>query len=303
MGAIERGDEIERRVQRRIREAYAAALKTAMKNLASFKREMERVESGEKAPPSYYDTPEKVAKWKAGYWQELVRRYRVQETLMTVLNQAGETSADIIREEMPEVYTENLAEVRQMIEKAGEKIGRNVTFDLPSRREVEITITQEGGAFSKLAFRHLGQNEVIRHRLQGEMAQACILGENQKKLMNRIRRITGQSEYQARRVAQTERNRVQSQARFDAATEAAEMGIDTYSEWRCRFVRSREAHMQRHGQRVRTGDVFPGSVMHYPGDPAGSAKEVCNCHCYLQVGVLLPDETLNEDGEIVKVSE
>lgn len=58
--------------------------------------------------------------------------------------------------------------------------------------------------------------------------------------------------------------------------------------------------MERHGKRVLQGQTFPDSVMRYPGDPNGSAKEVINCHCYLQVGVLLHDETLDENGNIVK---
>ena len=69
---------------------------------------------------------------------------------------------------------------------------------------------------------------------------------------------------------------------------------------RCRFVRSRDTHMARHGVRVRQGECFPGCNLRYPGDPNGSAKEVINCHCYLQVGVLLPGETMDADGSIRK---
>ncbi len=76
--------------------------------------------------------------------------------------------------------------------------------------------------------------------------------------------------------------------------------MQTYNEWRCRFVNSRDAHMERHGKRVLQGQTFPDSVMRYPGDPNGSAEEVINCHCYLQVGVLLHGETLDSDGNIVK---
>ena len=141
----------------------------------------------------------------------------------------------------------------------------------------------------------------MEHRFGGcSFFDATILGESQRKIMQRVRRVTGQSAYQAKRVAQTERNRVQSQARWDAAQQAEQQGVRTYNEWRCRFVNSRDAHMERHGKRVLQGQTFPDSVMRYPGDPNGSAKEVINCHCYLQVGVLLHDETLDENGNIVK---
>ncbi len=177
------------------------------------------------------------------------------------------------------------------------------TFAMPKRQEVHNILDDRQGSFSKLAYNHLGQNTVIRQRLQGELAQATILGESQRKIMQRVRRVTGQSIYQAKRVAQTERNRVQSQARWDAAQQAEQQGVRTYNEWRCRFVNSREAHMNRHGKRVMQGQTFPDSVMRYPGDPNGSAKEVINCHCYLQVGVLLHDETLDSEGKVVKLEQ
>ncbi len=56
--------------------------------------------------------------------------------------------------------------------------------------------------------------------------------------------------------------------------------------------------MARHGVRVRQGECFPGCNLRYPGDINGSAAEVINCHCYLQVGVLLPGEELDEDGKV-----
>ena len=51
---------------------------------------------------------------------------------------------------------------------------------------------------------------------------------------------------------------------------------------------------------AKQGECFPGCNLRYPGDINGSAAEVINCHCYLQVGVLLPGEKLNEDGSIGK---
>ena len=44
---------------------------------------------------------------------------------------------------------------------------------------------------------------VIRSALQSQMAQAAVLGESQEKIIKRIQKVTGQAEYQARRIAQT----------------------------------------------------------------------------------------------------
>lgn len=301
MGALTRGDKIERQLQKRILTAYTEALKTSVEGIKDFLREIQRVEDGVKKPPSFYDTPEKIERWKAGFYRELVRRYRVQEIIMEEINRAGALAAGEIREAMADVYMDNLGEVQQLISAGADRAGVNVSFAAPTRRQVAAAITSEAGPFSKLAYKRLGQNVYVRQRLQSELAQACILGESQTKIIQRIRAVTGQSVRQARRVAQTERTRVQAQARSDAEDEAAEQGVRIVDEWRCRFVNSREEHMARDGVRVMHGDVFPGTAMHYPGDPAGPAHEVINCHCYIRPRVLLSTEALDKNGKIVKV--
>lgn len=58
--------------------------------------------------------------------------------------------------------------------------------------------------------------------------------------------------------------------------------------------------MERHGKKALPSQVFPGSVMRFPGDPNGPAKEVINCHCIMVQHVLLQGETIDEDGNIIK---
>lgn len=47
------------------------------------------------------------------------------------------------------------------------------------------------------------------------------------------------------------------------------------------------------------GEAFPGSVLKFPGDPAGRPEDVINCYCVLIPGVLLDDEEI-KDGRVVK---
>lgn len=300
MDALKQSDKTEKELQRRILATYSSALTTITKNLAEFRTKMEQVENGTIKPPAFYSTPEAVEKWKQGFVTQLMRKYKIQETIMEEINRAGAEASEQIRESMADVYMDNLGEAQTLIEAGASRAGVNASFAMPKREEVRVILDDSQGTFSKIAYHNLGQNETVRKRLQSELAQATVLGESQRKIMARIRNVTGQSMKQAKRVAQTERTRVQSQARWNAAQEAARQGVQTYNEWRCRFVNSRDAHMERHGKRVLQGQTFPDSVMRYPGDPNGSAEEVINCHCYLQVGVLLHGETLDSDGNIVK---
>ena len=136
MGALTRGDKIERQLQKRILTAYTEALKTSVEGIKDFLREIQRVEDGVKKPPAFYDTPEKIERWKAGFYRELVRRYRVQEIIMEEINRAGALAAGEIREAMADVYMDNLGEVQQLISAGATRAGVNVSFAAPTRRQV-----------------------------------------------------------------------------------------------------------------------------------------------------------------------
>ena len=122
--------------------------------------------------------------------------------------------------------------------------------------------------------------------------RAALLGQllfaqDGTKLIARLQKVTGMAEYQARRVAQTERTRVQSQARADALHEAAGMGITVTKRWSTRMVRSRDSHVALNGVEIPENEKFVtiwGNTLDYPGDPSAPAREVVNCHC-----VLVPD--------------
>ena len=302
MDAIHNGDRLELQIQRRIQRVYQRALDKSTKNIAEFLQIVAKVDSGEKKPPAYYQTDEQKARWRQGFLEQEMQRLHVQELIIEEIARAGAKAENIIREATADVYLDNYAETVNVIEDEAGKMGVNVSFAMPKRQEVRTLLDEKNGVFSKIAYRNMGSDTYIRQKLQSEMAQATILGESQKKIIQRIQNVTGQSVKQAKRVAQTERNRVQSQARYDAAQEAAKQGVETYNEWRCRFVRSRDTHMARHGVRVKQGECFPGCNLRYPGDINGSAAEVINCHCYLQVGVLIKDEKMT-DGEAQRTQE
>ena len=121
-------------------------------------------------------------------------------------------------------------------------------------------------------------------------------------LFRSIRKITGQTVAQARRVAQTERTRVQSQARWQAGNEAEQMGLKVYNIWRTRMVRSRESHIALNGKAAMQGERFPGSVLRYPGDPDGRAEDVINCHCVLEPHILRNGYRVTDDGRVERTS-
>ena len=300
MDAVERSDAIEQATMKRVVEIYSEALRKALKNKKAFLKKIADVDSGKIKPPQYYVDRDEVDKWREGFVRELMRKEKVIDGIMEQLDKAGADAAEIIRGSMADIYSANRQETTESLSEAAGQAGVHVTFAQYDKRQIAVLLQEQQSPFSKLAYQNLGQNPVIRERLQSELAQATILGGSQRDIIKRIRKVTGQTVAQARRVAQTERTRVQSQARWQAGNEAAEMGLRVYNTWSTRMVNSRESHIALNGKSAMQGQRFPGSVLRYPGDPEGPAREVINCHCVLVPGLLRQGESIGTDGRVKK---
>lgn len=302
MDAIERSDAIEQATMTRVVEIYTGALRKALKSKKAFLRKIADVDSGKIKPPQYYVERGEVDKWRQGFIRELMRKNKVIDGIMAQLNEAGAEASALIRDSMVDIYQANREETTDRLAYEAYELGVVETFALYDKRQIGVLIQKEQSPFSKIAYHNLGRNTAIRRMLQNELAQATILGESQEKIIKRIRKITGQTVAQARRVAQTERTRVQSQARWEAGNEAAQMGLRVYNTWRTRMVNSRESHIALNGRSALQGQRFPGSVLRYPGDPDGKAADVINCHCVLEPHILRRNEYIDGDGYLRRLA-
>lgn len=314
MTADERGNRVESATMARVSEIYAEAMKQAVRNQRAFLAKIKAIDEGRLKPPKWYVDRGMEDKWRQGFLRELLRREKVVEGFMKELNRAGSEAAQLIQDSMVEIYQANreetaqrlLTEYARSMEESTNAAAAAIPFALYDKRQIGVILQKNQSPMSKLAYKNMGQNPVIRRSLQNALAQSILLGESQQKLLKRIQRITGQTVSQARRVAQTERTRVQSQARVQAGEEAREKGVGVYHEWSCAFIPphktrhgfssgSRESHMDLDGKTALAGEAFHtiwGNELRYPGDPSAPAREVINCHCVLIPHVLLPGEIL-----------
>ena len=302
MDAIERSDAIEQATMTRVIEIYTGALRKALKSKKAFLKKIADVDSGKIKPPQYYVERGEVAKWREGFVRELMRQEKVIDGIMDQLNAAGADAAALIRDSMVDIYNANRQEATDRLSLAAKQLGVSATFSKYEKRQIDVLLQEQQSPFSRLAYQNMGQNPAIRRRLQNELAQATILGESQRDIIKRIRKVTGQTVAQARRVAQTERTRVQSQARWQAGNEAAAMGLRVYNTWSTRMINSRESHIRLNGKSALQGERFPGSVLRYAGDPEGPALEVINCFCVLVPGLLAPDEYIDSNGSVRRMN-
>lgn len=288
------GDVFMSLLEERIAEVYNAAIKTGIKNAKGFFRKLQKLLDQRDEMAKRGMGSEEIEKEISNRMAMLMREENLIAQMYQQLQAAGQEIAQEIEKAMAEIYMIN---GNATLDDIGEASG--IKFSQLRRDQVEIILADEKPFMSKIAYNNLRKQPATLRTLQNEFAQACALGEGQKKIIARTRKVTGMSAYQAKRVAQTERTRVQSQARYQAGQKAVNAGVRICAEWHCKFNNSRDAHMERHLQVVIYGEVFPDSVMRYPGDPNGGAKEVINCHCYLSIRVLLDDEDV-VDNKIVR---
>lgn len=285
MDAIEQSDAIEHATITRLAEIYAGALRTALKKKKAFLKKIKDVDSGKIKPPAYYVDTDTVDKWREGFVRELLRQDQVIDGIMEELNAAGVQASELIRGSMVDVYKANRDESVTGFEQSAGEMGVNVAFSLMDKKQIDVILRAKEPPFSRIAYNNLGSNPAVRRRLQRELGQAAALGESQAKLIARIRKVTGQTVSQAKRLAQTERTRVQSQARYEAAEEARAQGLELERVWHTRMHHSRDSHIALNGSVVDGGQPFIsglGSTLYYPGDSehGAPAEDVINCHCY-----------------------
>lgn len=292
MNVIERCDAIENALTRRIAKNYTHALMTALANHKQFFKKLQEVDEGKIKPPQVYVETDTVDKWRQGFVRELIRQHGIIDGIMDELNKAGIDASELIRATMPEYYALNHSEAVEALSGAMRAIGMDGTLSDFTRRQVENIVRNSETGFSQIAYANLRTHPAIRRRLENELTQATILGESQQKLIRRIQSVTGQAAWQAKRIAQTERTRVQSQARWEVGNQAMALGVAVVNEWSTRMVNSRDTHIALNGKKALQGEPFPGSLLKYPGDPAAPASETINCHC-----VLVPD--VLEEGQMV----
>ena len=263
---------------------YGAALRRAVRKMARFFRLWE--ERKKQAPPEYITAAgeEYEQRWREYTLTQLVDEERVRETVSHEMGIAGLAASALIYAAMPEVSKINRDYTLNVAEAVASKYGRKVTLPHKTLEELRVLYDSEVPPFSRMAYTRMGQDKQAMERMQREMHQAIVRRELPKDILKRLMRVTDMEYSAARRVAQTEGNRVMSEARYQACEEAAANGIIYINEWSARMVNTRESHAALNRTTRRQGETWVtiwGNELRFPGDPMAPAREVINCHCVL----------------------
>lgn len=281
MGVI---DDTVRKTQRQISKEYNDALQEAIRKNREFLKRARDVETGKIKPPIGLKTDRQIAAWKNGYLRRAAEKFNVVESISAQMSAAGVNVRKRIQTSMSTIYAKSRENVTKLLNK---KFPANISPVTKKQAEMLLYRNGKAGAFSKIAFKNLGDSEKIAKRLRNEFAVGLTRGENDKQLIKRIQRVTGMQENDARRVLRTERTHIENLAAQDTAIEHYEKtGVRSRKRWICVFKNSRDSHMLMHGQTVFIDEDFTlpsGEPISYPGDSSAGAAEVCNCQCYLEI--------------------
>lgn len=313
--ALRASDELEKALVMRIEHEYGKETLKAIRDLKGFFRDVEALE--QKKPPAWMDEAAQK-RWKRRELDALVQKHRVENRVMKAIRTAGAIAAPLIWDFLAQVYEENADQTVEEAQKAQARQGlaQNAAlgqaepaqstvpqqpqhnFVPQQQREIEILLHDQQPPFSKIAFDNLEQAPALERRLRAEMRQAVMHGESQDQMMRRIQRVMQNGAYNARRIVQTERTRIQSQARWDVMRNAAAQGIRMEKMWIARMKNTRDSHADLNRRTAVVDEPFTtiwGNELMYPGDPDAPAREVINCHCVLRP--VLGDKTLKGDRE------
>jgi hypothetical protein len=156
----------------------------------------------------------------------------------------------------------------------------------------EIETKNFADTMRRLALTYIAQ-EAIRQRITSianttreQVVNAVTIGFDQGLGQNGIAalildRVPEFSAYRGRMIARTETH---GAANFGATSAASETGLPLRKEWiAAQDERTRQSHADADGQIVGQNELFNvgGSLLEYPGDPAGPAEEVIGCRCAL----------------------
>lgn len=123
-------------------------------------------------------------------------------------------------------------------------------------------------------------SDTTRGRIIGAVAQGFADGLGQDGVAGYILDLVpGIATERAALIARTETH---GAANYGAFSAAEETGLELDKEWiAAEDDRTRQSHQDANGQVVPMESPFDigGEAMMYPGDPSGSAENVCNCRC------------------------
>lgn len=222
------------------------------------------------------------------------RRYKdFREAYTARLASINEDALAYINGEMPEVYVTNYNGIGTVVvDSVNAAFDERMTFELVDAETVRILATEHPNLLPKKKLDIPKDQRWNRKKMQAEILQGILLGEDIPTISRRLRTVTGMNEASAIRNARTMVTSAENRGRLDGMRRTSEMGIVQKKTWMSSDQpgRTRDWHMPGAFRALTVGIEEPfenelGKIM-YPGDPAAAPANVYNCRCTLVTEVV-----------------
>lgn len=218
------------------------------------------------------------------------------------INNANKTAIALIKDTNLEIYALNNQFTIFDLDK---KSGYMLDLPLYNKNILKELASTSKNVFTQIAFDELTNKKAIINTLKRAMASAIIQGEGMQQIAKRIKEIMNKSMNKSLLIARTETTRVENLARRDTFKNAEKIGIELEKEWISTIdSRTRSSHQSLMLEKKPLDKPFSNGLM-FPGDPSGSAKEVCRCRCTMVSKIIDVPQTQKEkelDEEIKRMS-
>lgn len=226
----------------------------------------------------------------------------IRDQYQAVINAARMYSPQQLKEHLPQLVSE------QPIQQAFEKMYvQSADIAMMWRKELmtpkkdgvedmyrtHFTANLKTFTKHKTADRVTSITDTTRERIADAIDSAMNDGSSVQTMADRIMEnialdYKDMTEARARLIAQTEMITASNEATLEAGRST---GLETRKIWSTSGLPNvRESHLQAEADSIDRGGLEDGEMfsndLEYPGDPRGSAEDVCNCRCCLMLEIV-----------------
>lgn len=289
-----------RRLERKITALYFNARLKAKAQLQNFLKQFDservdmlaKVASGEITQTEFEQWARRRVLQKASY-TALIR------SLTKTLVNTDVAAMAIVRGELPHVIANSYNFVQALGWKAADEGGYSVgTFQIYNADAVQKLIRDNPRLLPAVDLPKDEQWNI--DKINNEITQGIIQGDNMDMVADRLQRVTGMDETAAIRNARTAMTYAENLGRDESFLALKAKGIPVRKRWNAVLdERTRETHRQLNGTFANDKGLFGEGILNVllrcPADPRGEAQEIYNCRC--REGIVFEQQIVDHSND------